>query len=141
MYNPGHYIGTGRVPPIVSAPGNAMPLAVMCFIAAAPFLTFGLLLFFSDVNVSSLGLVKSALANKIISLIIMIAISFFLILLGVGYLKKAKRYYRQKAAMRSERIDETTEDKIVQRTCPKCGKSHDFDYPKCPNCKFDYFKC
>ncbi len=23
--------------------------------------------------------------------------------------------------------------------CPNCGKRHDFDYPKCPFCKYDYF--
>lgn len=26
MFNPGHYIGTGKVPPVITAPGNAMPL-------------------------------------------------------------------------------------------------------------------
>ena len=25
-------------------------------------------------------------------------------------------------------------------TCPKCGKSHDIDYPKCPNCKYNYLE-
>ena len=47
MFNPGHYIGTGKVPPTVSAPGNALPLAIMCFFATALFLMFGLFLFFS----------------------------------------------------------------------------------------------
>jgi hypothetical protein len=37
MYNPGYYIGTGRVPPTVSAPGNALPLAIVYFIASAIF--------------------------------------------------------------------------------------------------------
>lgn len=46
MYNPGHYVGTGKVPPTVSAPGNATPLAVMYFSAAALFCAFGLFLFF-----------------------------------------------------------------------------------------------
>ena len=32
-----------------------------------------------------------------------------------------------------------TED-IPKRICPSCGTSHDFDYPKCPNCKYDYYK-
>ena len=27
---------------------------------------------------------------------------------------------------------------VPQKKCPSCGKSHDFDYPKCPFCKFDY---
>lgn len=29
-------------------------------------------------------------------------------------------------------------DELPQRTCPKCGKEHDFDYPKCPYCFYDY---
>lgn len=28
---------------------------------------------------------------------------------------------------------------IPQKQCPKCGESHDFDYPKCPYCHFDYY--
>ncbi len=140
MYNPGHYIGTGRVPPTVSAPGNATPLAIMYFFVGALFLAFGLFLFFSDVNVTSSGLVESPMANKIIALIIMLAISLFLLFIGFVYLKKAKKYYRDKAELENEQIDETVEDKILQRTCPKCGKSHDIDYPKCPYCKFNYLK-
>ncbi len=27
---------------------------------------------------------------------------------------------------------------LPQRKCPKCGKNHDFDYPKCPFCNYDY---
>lgn len=30
-------------------------------------------------------------------------------------------------------------DSIAQRQCPKCGKKHDYDYPKCPFCKHDYY--
>ena len=33
---------------------------------------------------------------------------------------------------------ESFEDTLPQRECPKCGKMHDFDYPKCPFCKYDY---
>ncbi len=32
----------------------------------------------------------------------------------------------------------TAEDAVSQVKCPKCGKKHDFDYPKCPFCKFQY---
>ena len=140
MFNPGHYIGTGRVPPTVSAPGNATPLAIMCFFATALFLAFGLFLLFSDVNITSMGLIESAVANKIIVLIIMIGLSLFFLLLGFGYLKKAKRYYKGKIALESEEIDESGEDHIWQRTCPKCGNSHDIDYPKCPKCNFNYLE-
>lgn len=27
-----------------------------------------------------------------------------------------------------------------QKTCPQCGRSHDFDYPKCPFCQYDYYE-
>jgi DNA-directed RNA polymerase subunit RPC12/RpoP len=32
-----------------------------------------------------------------------------------------------------------SEEELPQKTCPACGTVHDFDYPKCPNCKFDYY--
>ena len=34
---------------------------------------------------------------------------------------------------------EASEEKLAQRQCPRCGKWHDFDYPKCPFCKYDYY--
>ena len=30
------------------------------------------------------------------------------------------------------------DDKLPQKKCPQCGKNHDFDYPKCPHCEYDY---
>lgn len=30
------------------------------------------------------------------------------------------------------------DDSLPQRKCPRCGKEHDFDFPKCPYCSFDY---
>ena len=134
MYNPGHYIGTGRVPPTVSAPGNALPLAILSFFATALLCAFGLFLFFSDMRITSMGL------NKIIMLIIMIGISLFFLILGFGYLKKAKRYYKEKRVLESQKVDESVEDQMWQRTCPKCGDSHDVDYPKCPKCKYNYLE-
>lgn len=144
MYNPGHYIGTGKVPPTVSAPGNALPLAIDCFLGAVFILTFGIILFFSDANVTWGGLIESPILNKIIMLVIMGFISFFFVLLGLGYVRKTKRYYRAKIALESEETEDETEDdgqeQIWQRKCPKCGKSHDIDYPKCPFCKFNYLQ-
>lgn len=32
------------------------------------------------------------------------------------------------------------EESIAQTQCPNCGKMHDCDYPKCPFCKYDYFR-
>lgn len=140
MFNPGHYVGTGRVPPTVSATGNAMPLAVMSFFATVLFTIFGLYLFFSDANVISHGLIESPILNKAFALVTMLVISACFLVLGFAYLRKAKRYYKEKAALESEKTDDTVEDKIWQRTCPKCGKSHDIDYPKCPNCNYNYLE-
>ena len=131
---------TGEVTPTDSIPGNSTPLAIMCFIATALFLAFGLFLFFSDVNVTSMGFIESEVVNKIIALLIMIGISLLFFILGVSSVKKAKIYYKQKNALESEEVDETAESQILQRTCPKCGETHDIDYPKCPNCKYNYLE-
>ena len=32
------------------------------------------------------------------------------------------------------------EDGLPQKICPACGAEHDFDYPKCPICKYDYYE-
>ena len=140
MFNPGHYIGTGKVSPTISAPGNAAPMAEFCFITSIGIFAFGLWLFFSDVQVVSSGLIESPLINKIIVLIIMSAISVFFLLMALGYTRKAKRYRRAKAAIENEETDESGNDTIWQRTCPKCGKTHDIDYPKCPNCGYNYLE-
>ena len=34
--------------------------------------------------------------------------------------------------------DAIVDDSLPQRQCPQCGKKHDFDYPQCPHCGFDY---
>ena len=34
---------------------------------------------------------------------------------------------------------ETAENELPQKKCPNCGKTHDFDYPKCPFCSYEYF--
>ena len=34
--------------------------------------------------------------------------------------------------------DAIVDDALPQRQCPQCGKQHDFDYPKCPHCEYDY---
>ena len=80
MFNPGHYIGTGKVPPTVSAPGNATPLAIFCFLASVVIFVLGLFLFFSDVNVHSSGLIESPLANKVKTADTTINTIFFLLI-------------------------------------------------------------
>ena len=27
---------------------------------------------------------------------------------------------------------------VPQVRCPRCGRNHDFDYPRCPKCDFEY---
>ena len=34
--------------------------------------------------------------------------------------------------------DEYGDSELPKRTCPDCGTVHDFDYPKCPQCKHEY---
>ena len=31
-------------------------------------------------------------------------------------------------------------DHVAQRQCPRCGRMHDMDYPRCPYCKYDYLQ-
>jgi len=31
------------------------------------------------------------------------------------------------------------DESLPQKTCPQCGRKHDFDYPKCPSCGYDYY--
>lgn len=33
-----------------------------------------------------------------------------------------------------------TDPDLPQAQCPNCGNFHDFDFPKCPYCNFDYHK-
>lgn len=35
---------------------------------------------------------------------------------------------------------ESETENLPQRACPQCGKAHDFDYPRCPYCKYDYYE-
>ncbi len=100
MMDPGYYIGTGRVPPHVSAPGNPKPLGIFYILASVLFFALGLLLMFSDVRVASSGLIRSDLANKIIMVIILCAIALFCLVMGRAYLRKAKK--RTKKASRAK---------------------------------------
>ena len=42
-------------------------------------------------------------------------------------------------SMVNEGIDAVSGDGMPQKKCPICGKEHDFDYPRCPYCKHDYY--
>ncbi|MBQ4600371.1 MAG: hypothetical protein IJB17_01915 [Oscillospiraceae bacterium] len=36
-------------------------------------------------------------------------------------------------------LDGYSHHDLPQKQCPKCGETHDFDYPKCPYCNFNYY--
>lgn len=55
-----------------------------------------------------------------------------------GAYRCAERCGRPKFYYSKER--EKSEKALPKRICPECGDEHDFDYPKCPRCKFDYYK-
>ncbi len=38
----------------------------------------------------------------------------------------------------SAEAENSEEDALPQRRCPACGTTHDFDYPKCPHCGYEY---
>ena len=42
-------------------------------------------------------------------------------------------------SMVNEGIDAVSKDGMPQKKCPTCGREHDFDFPKCPYCKHDYY--
>ena len=42
-------------------------------------------------------------------------------------------------AMVNESIDSVSVEGMPQKKCPTCGREHDFDYPRCPYCKHDYY--
>ena len=103
MYDPGYYIGTGRVPPTVSAPGNAKPAAVLCLLAAVLFLVLGFLLLFSNVRVASSGLIESDITNKLVGFVILLVLSLFFLLLSLGYFRKYRRYRMAKKSVKSRK--------------------------------------
>ena len=37
--------------------------------------------------------------------------------------------------------DAVLDDSLPQKTCPQCHKDHDFDFPQCPHCGYDYIGC
>ena len=34
--------------------------------------------------------------------------------------------------------DAVLDDSLPQKSCPQCHKDHDFDFPQCPHCGYDY---
>lgn len=140
MFNPGYYVGTGKVPPTVTAPGNAMPLAIAYFISAAIALGFGLFFLLSDITFISIETFETSNKDQIILSAIFFGSSALSCVFAFSYLRKAKRYKSQKQVLEKETVNDEIKDELWQRTCPKCGDSHDIDYPKCPKCGFNYLE-
>jgi len=42
------------------------------------------------------------------------------------------------AVLMSSLAEARSDRRLQQVNCPQCGTTHDFDYPKCPNCKRVY---
>ena len=36
-------------------------------------------------------------------------------------------------------VADELEEELPQKECLKCGKKHDFDYPKCPFCGYEHY--
>lgn len=87
MMDPGYYVGTGRVRPHVSAPGNPKPLGILYIIGAGFFFALGLILIFSDGRVASSG--------RIESLIMLNGLALFCLIMGLAYFRKAKKRTQQ----------------------------------------------
>lgn len=140
QFNPGYYIGTGKLPPSVKANGNALPLAIVYIILSVSFLVFYVLILASGEDILQ-KIFSSDIANKIFYTLVFLAIEAFFVRLSIVYSKKAASYFRKK---REIEADESIDDgydaqlKLMKRTCPNCGKLHDIDYPKCPYCKYNY---
>ena len=50
---------------------------------------------------------------------------------------KAKKEQSKTKANQTD-ITVPQDDSVPQKQCPQCGNRHDFDYPKCPKCKYTY---
>lgn len=144
QFNPGYYIGTGKVPTHVKASGNPLPLAIWMFIQATGLIAFYCLiiklLFFPTSGQHYTFTGVSPLLDFVIITVAFLALTFICIWFGVVYAKKAKAYLLRKKKLGEEEARNPVQgdDQIWQRTCPKCGKKHDIDYPRCPYCHHSY---
>lgn len=133
-----HAASTDEIELLVAGRGNPIPEIVVSFLGGAFFFLFGLFLLLGDIRISP-ELFGSQTASKIIAFVIMLLISCFYLLYAIALCKRAKIYYCKKREFENCPVDETVEDKIKQRTCPRCGDIHDIDYPQCPKCRFKFF--
>lgn len=55
-----------------------------------------------------------------------------------SFSKNSNKNFQNTEKFRGQQVILTEESEIPQVVCPKCGTHHDFDYPKCPKCKYEY---
>jgi hypothetical protein len=81
-------------------------------------------------------LLIAVLPDTIDILFVIIVIAFIaifgLLLIAVGDLMDRVDSLENSLELHKEQTEH--EDKIMQITCPNCGKQYDIDYPKCPHC-------
>ena len=58
---------------------------------------------------------------------------------GSGKRREEEPEFDFVGSMVSEGIDAISESGMPLKKCPTCGREHDFDYPRCPYCKHDYY--
>ena len=80
----------------ITVQGNTMPMAITSFFVAAVCLTFGFILLFGEIKVTSFGLVESPIANKVIAFVIMLLIALFFIVVGFGFLRTTRFWFKFK---------------------------------------------
>lgn len=68
---------------------------------------------------------------------IVFTIAFGTALITIGSLLQRVKYLENhlNVSYESNAYNNTN---LPQKECPNCGNIHDFDYPKCPNCKYLY---
>ena len=130
---------TDEIKSIILGNGNPLPELIISFFVMAIIFSFGLFLLFGNIKVVP-EVFKSQIITKIFAFSIMSGIACLFLLYAIAQCKRLKIYNCQKRELENYSIDETIEDRIAQRTCPQCGDVHDIDYPKCPNCKFIFYK-
>ena len=88
--------------PDLTGQGNAMPMAITSFFIAVVFLTFGFILLFGEIEVTSSGLVESPIVNKVIAFVIMLLIALFLIVVGFGFFKTTRFWHKFKKRIKKQ---------------------------------------
>ena len=104
--NPGYYVGTGRIPPLVRAPGNALPLAIFTLIQAIGLAAFYFLAFFdSDIISKNSSLLSDFIVTTIFFIIAVLLSLWFSIIC----FRKAKLQRLRKKQLEALDLEDTDE--------------------------------